>query len=274
MIPSDYVFVSYSRHDGPFVDRLLADLQRAGIQVWRDIEQISAGDRWAQSITEGLGKASAMLFVSSKHSANSKWMQHELLYFAEKSKKQIIPIIVGDDGVDNLPLLLRQYQWVDFRGDYDVAIGTLISALTGVVSRGAPVEPKPKKSKGYAFISYAEDDRDFVEELRLFLRERGYAYWDYDESDRDYHQQFFRELESVIADAAATLSVLSESWKASQWTIREYFFSQEVGIPVFLLRAKEIGPTLPIAGVPYIDFVVDRKRGYDKLDRELKRKNL
>lgn len=274
MIPSDYVFVSYSRHDGAFVDRLSADLQRAGIQLWRDIEQIAAGSRWEQAIVEGLTNATALLFVSSRHSTKSAWMQRELLYFVEKKEQRIIPLIVDDAGADELPLILRPHQWVDFRVDYDVGFRALLSALKGVVSRGSPVEPKPRQSRGYVFISYAEEDSDFVGDLRLFLRERGYAYWDYDESDRDYHSQFFRELESVIADAAATLSILSESWKGSQWTIREYFFSQEVGTPVFLLRAKELGPTLAIAGVPYIDFVKDRQRGFEKLDRELKRKNL
>jgi hypothetical protein len=58
------------------------------------------------------------------------------------------------------------------------------------------------------------------------------------------------------------------------WAPREYFFSQEVGTPVFLLRAKPIAPTLAIAGYPYIDFIADLARGYEKLERELKRKEL
>jgi len=96
----------------------------------------------------------------------------------------------------------------------------------------------------------------------------------YPASERNYHTQFVRELESVIIDAAATLCILSEAWKNSQWTIREYFFSEEVGIPVFLLRAKEMKPSLAVAGAPYIDFVANVIRGFERLDRELKRKGL
>jgi len=52
------------------------------------------------------------------------------------------------------------------------------------------------------------------------------------------------------------------------------FFSDEVGTPVFLLRAKKIGPTLAIAGAPFIDFLDNRMRGFERLDKELRRKGL
>jgi hypothetical protein len=123
-------------------------------------------------------------------------------------------------------------------------------------------------------LSYCDADTDFVSELREFLLMRGYAYWDYAESDRDYQAQLFLELEHVIQDAAATLSILSPSWKHSEWAVKEYIFSTEIGTPVFLLHAKRIGPTLVIAGVPYIDFVGSRPSGFKKLEHELNRKGL
>ena len=70
------------------------------------------------------------------------------------------------------------------------------------------------------------------------------------------------------------MSVLSPSWKQSQWAVKEFLFSDEVGTPVFLVRAKDMGPTLVIAGIPYIDFVNDRETGFRKLERELERKGL
>ncbi len=48
----------------------------------------------------------------------------------------------------------------------------------------------------------------------------------------------------------------------------------EVGVPVFLLRVRNPGPTLVIAGLPYIDFTQDRPAGFKKLERELSRKGL
>ena len=151
----------------------------------------------------------------------------------------------------------------------------------------------------YVYVNYARHDVSFVSKLTddlrrhgietwrdlkqiepgvdwvdAFLAERKYAYWDYNESDRDYHTQLFTELESVIIEASATLSIISPEWKRSTWTIKEYLFSEEVDVPVFLLRAKAMPPTLAIAGVPYIDFVRDRGDGLRQLDRELRRAGL
>ena len=82
------------------------------------------------------------------------------------------------------------------------------------------------------------------------------------------------ELEGVISEAKGTLSILSPAWKLSQTAIKEYHFSVEVGVPVFLIKAREMGPTLVIAGIPYIDFTQDMEEGFNKLDKELKRKKL
>ena len=269
-----YVFLSYSRQDVSLADKLTIALQQRGVRVWRDLEEIQAGASWMQEIEKGLKGASALIYVGSQHSAHSEWINAEVAAFRSQGKL-IIPIIADDAAVDAMPLSLRLYHWLDLRHGFDErAVDQIVEALRDEVTIGAPVQKKAKQSKGYVFVSYAEEDADFVEQLKVFMKEHGYAYWDYEESDRDYHSQLFLELEGVIKEAVATLSVLSEAWKRSKWTVKEYFFSEEIGIPVFLLRAKEIGPTLAIAGIPYIDFVPDMRAGFSKLDRELKRKKL
>jgi hypothetical protein len=78
----------------------------------------------------------------------------------------------------------------------------------------------------------------------------------------------------VISGAVATVSVLSEAWKVSTWSLRELFFSQEIGKPVFLLKAKPISPTLAISGFPYIDFTKSRQQAFVRLAKELERAGL
>jgi hypothetical protein len=268
-----YVFLSYTRHDQVFVDKLVADLQQAGVRVWLDTEQIQPGQQWPRAIADALKNAVVLLYVSSRQSRGSIWMEKEFLAFF-RTGRLVIPVIVDDAGEQALPSELQQFQWVDFRQSYDVALNKLLSVFPPSVKSDSAITTAKEQLKGYVFISYAEEDADFVEQLRGFLSKRKYGYWDYAESDRNYHTQFVRELEGVIADAAATLSVLSEAWKDSKWTMREYFFSEEVGTPVFLLRAKDMGPSLAIAGTPYIDFVSNVDAGFQKLDRELKRKGL
>ena len=281
-MPNLTVFVSYSRRDQDFVDRLVADLRRHGAAIWLDRESISPGENWQEAIETGLASASTLLYVLTPDSLKSAWMSAEIgAAFAQG--KRVVPILAKEVRNDEVPVFLAQFQWVDFRESYEAGLQTLLRGLS--VGPLHPIQPdapvarkktaKPKRrTKGYAFISYAEPDRDFVQPLKTFLKAHGYSYWDYEESDRDYHSQLFLELEGVIREASATLCVLSETWKRSQWTVKEFFFSTEVGTPVFLLKAKHLGPTLAIAGLTYIDFTVDDKAAFAKLERELKRKHL
>lgn len=269
-----YVFLSYSRKDAEFVDRLSNDLQQAGVRIWKDTEQINPGEQWLHAIENALNDAVVLLYVSSRNSRGSGWVDAELSSIVGSSGESVVPIIIDDKGEEDLPHVLRAYQWVDFRTTYDKALGELLAIFPDSVKEPNAIPTPPNSSKGYVFISYTEEDSDFVEDLRVFLSDKDYGYWDYAESDRDYHSQFVRELEGVIRDAAATLTVLSESWKDSTWAMREFFFSEEIGTPVFLLKAKEMEPSLAVAGSSYISFVEDPEYGYQKLGRELKRKGL
>jgi hypothetical protein len=269
---NQHVFISYSREDLDFVDRLSRDLRAGGVATWQDTNEIAAGDNWQKAIEDGLRRASALLYVASARSARSKWMEREVLAVLDYGTR-VIPLILDDAGQHELPLLLQRTQWVDFRAGYGEALSVLLAALQPF-RREQPVVAPKKKTKGYVFLSYAEEDAAFVDELKDFLAQRGYAYWDYRESDRDYHQDFYLELEGVITEASAVLSFLSPDWKRSKTAVKEYHFSTEVGIPVFLLRVRDPGPMLVIAGLPYIDLTRDKSAGFLRLEKELSRKGL
>jgi hypothetical protein len=267
-----YVFVSYARDDRHFVGRLVQDLRARGIAVWQDVEQLAPGDNWERSLRDALLKASAVLFVANARNNASNWVVGELKALQARSIP-VFPILPDERASYAMPEELQTIHWLDFSPSYEHGL-EIITRLLERYKGAGQVKSEPKKSKGYVFISYAEEDTDFVTRLKEFLATKGYGYWDYAESDRDYHGDLFLELEGVITGAAGTLSVLSPHWKQSRTAIKELHFSSEVGIPVFLLKAREMGPTLAIAGIPYIDFTQNESAGYDKLDRELKRKGL
>ncbi|MBI5948571.1 MAG: toll/interleukin-1 receptor domain-containing protein [Chloroflexi bacterium] len=266
------VFISYSREDRPFVDRLSQDLRSGGVATWQDTKEIAAGENWRLAIEESLQSASAMLYVASSASPNSHWMAKEVQAVLG-SEKLIIPLIRDDQGELGLPSFLREYQWVDFRPGYERGLAQLLAALQPFRAE-VPAGTSKQQAKGYVFLSYAEEDASFVDELKGFLKQRGYGYWDYRESERDYHQDLYLALESVIQEAVATLSFVSPDWKRSRTAVKEYYFSIEIGIPVFLLRVRHPGPTLVIAGLPYIDFTEDHASGFKRLEKELTRKGL
>jgi hypothetical protein len=153
-----FAFISYSRRDIDFVNRLSNDLQSAGVRIWRDVEQIQAGDNWEQAIKTSISNASVMLFVVSHHTVTSSWMEKEFVYFAAR-KLPVIPLLLDDAGIERMPPALAKFQWLDFRQDYQKALGSLLSAIHRLVREDHPIERKSAQTKGYVFFNYAERTR-------------------------------------------------------------------------------------------------------------------
>lgn len=267
-----YVFISYSRHDRGFVERLSAALRSAGVRTWTDVENISAGANWQAEIEKGLLQATVLLYVSSQNASTSKWMEQELGAFIRGSGR-VIPIVIDSEGANLLPPLLRQIQWADFRFDFETALRLLLKGIHSIQGSAPIAAPQPI-SKGYVFISYAAEDASFAGELKTYLKKRGYSFWDFRESERDYQVHYTLELEGVITNAEATLSVISPDWKRSPTSLQELHFSKEVRTPIFLLRVRDPGPTLALAGMTFIDFTGSHKDGFVRLDGEMKRSGL
>jgi hypothetical protein len=271
---AQYVFISYSRKDRSFVKKLNDILHTFGLQTWTDLENILPGQQWAKVIKDALEDATALIYVASKHSRNSSWIEKEIEIFI-KQKSRIIPIIIDEEGIENLPSHLKEIQWIDFRNQFQSALHSLISSLERLGFKiSSPLPSTPAKVKGYVFISYADEDSMFVEKLKSFLTNHNYAYWDYRESNRNYQSDYTLELESIIKEASATLSIISPEWKRSRDALREFHFSEKVGTPVFLIIIRDPGPTLLIAGMTYIDFKENQQNGFLKLDAEMKKRGL
>jgi TIR domain len=62
------VFVSYGRSDAAeFVDRLVAELDRRGFDVWHDITGIQPGSRWEDAIADAIDACNAVIAVLTPH---------------------------------------------------------------------------------------------------------------------------------------------------------------------------------------------------------------
>jgi len=268
-----YVYISYSHKDRDFALKLVEDLNDKGIITWLDIQEIKPGERWMEVLSDGIKNASMFLVIVSKNYIESSWGNIEILSANDKNKK-IIPIKIDNTNFNELKSILNRNQGIDFNENYKTGLNKLLNSIPESLIQNNPITHKTIKNKGYVFISYSEKDYQFIIELKRFLVSQKFAYWDYKDGDRDYHIQFSLELESIIMESVATLSVLSANWKYSNWPVKEYLFSEEIKKPVLLLKVKPMPPTLVIAGLPYIDFVLDKELGFERLSRELIRKGL
>lgn len=269
-----HVFVSYSHRDREFVNQLIEELQKAGVNIWRDLDLLP-GSNWAREIGKALAEADALLLVWSEDAAASAYINAELLTATEMNKP-IIPIIVSSkqDSIQ-LPISLASLYVLDLRNlSLDSAIQKILKALPKSARQESPQEPKKPLSKGYVFISYASQNQGFVEKLREFMKQRGYGYWDYKTTDRQYSLPFHLELESAVSGCSLMVCIQSPDWKKSTWSAKEYLFAEHLGKPIFVLKVADTEPTLLTIDKTVIDCVYDLPQALVQLDSALKRQGL
>ena len=90
------VFITYSHENRAEKDELKISLslmeQNREIQVWHDNEML-AGDKWSEKISESLAKSDILLYLVSRYSLDSENCNKELAEALQKDKK-VIPIIL------------------------------------------------------------------------------------------------------------------------------------------------------------------------------------
>jgi hypothetical protein len=125
------LFVSYSRKDIAFVNKLRGDLKARGVPYWIDQEGLSPGTpNWERSIRAAIRDSSAVLWIVSPAAYESPYVNSELVV-AEMHKRKIYPVWAdGDNWIACVPLGKHNIQFVDMRGsDYPAGLEQLLAAL-------------------------------------------------------------------------------------------------------------------------------------------------
>jgi hypothetical protein len=122
------VYISYTHSDRDFVNRLVEDLEQAGLTVFFD-QKIPAGASWADSLTKAIESARFLLVVLSPAAVASEWIRQEIMVGLEQESKQkttVIPVMLHEC---ELPFFLRIKTWADFTKDYAAGLRALLRAL-------------------------------------------------------------------------------------------------------------------------------------------------
>src|SRR5689334_9673079 len=93
------VFISYSRKDGEFVQRLNNAFVGANRVVWIDWQSIPRGEDWWLEIAHGIEDADTFICTISEHWLTSEICHREFLH-ARQNNKRVLPVIrqqVRDD---------------------------------------------------------------------------------------------------------------------------------------------------------------------------------
>src|SRR5205807_273506 len=87
-------FISYSRRNGPFAERLYLDLKRAGVDAWLDRSDIPYDRRWESEIRAAIDRSTHFLLLASPDSAKSGEVRKELVE-AQALHKSIVTLRVA-----------------------------------------------------------------------------------------------------------------------------------------------------------------------------------
>src|SRR5215469_7464583 len=124
------VFISYSRTDKAFVQRLTAALTATQRTAWVDWHDILPAEDFLQSIYAGIDAADAFVLVLSPDSLRSETCFKEVLHAVE-GKKHIIPLVYREVNAQTVFEPLQPLNWIDFSRDglFPVAFKQLLFAL-------------------------------------------------------------------------------------------------------------------------------------------------
>ena len=123
------LFLSYSRLDRDFAERLASDLQQRGIAVWWDFWEMEVGDSLPRKIEEAVSRSAWFGIVLSPDAVSSPWVRAELdlaLTMEIEGGITILPILHRPC---ELPLSLRGKVWADFTSSYQESLESLLRRL-------------------------------------------------------------------------------------------------------------------------------------------------
>jgi TIR domain len=124
------IFISYSRHDSEFADRLIHQLEKSGFDAWVDREDIRGGAAWGASISQAIRQCQAVIVVLSSRSTASDNVAKELS-LADHHKRPIIPVRFEPVTIPAaLEFQLAGLQIIEFtRGGFSDSVNEVVHAL-------------------------------------------------------------------------------------------------------------------------------------------------
>jgi hypothetical protein len=107
-----HIFISYSKKDVVYAEKLINALRREGFDPWFDIEGLGAGTHWQNRLQKQIFTCDAYILIMSRNAFNSKWVPDELVT-AKTRNKPIFPLLLDDT---ELFLAIQTIQVEDVRG--------------------------------------------------------------------------------------------------------------------------------------------------------------
>jgi hypothetical protein len=135
VLVSKQVFISYSRHDVDFANRVNQYLIQNKISTWIDTLGIRSGEDWPDRVADAILDSRIVLIVISPSALESKWVKRELS-FADQNEKMVFPVIYKNCTFPPwFNLRFGNIQWANFTsGEYNANMNGLLDSLKKILS--------------------------------------------------------------------------------------------------------------------------------------------
>lgn len=144
------MFISYSSKDAVLAEELDGLLRRSGIDTWIAPREIHGGEAFAESIVEGISRATALAVLVTRSAAASQHVALEL-NLAVSQRKRIVPLRVDKIvPVGSLQYFLGLSQWVDVERPLASSAGALITEVKRLLAEDRPVSGPESTLRGPA----------------------------------------------------------------------------------------------------------------------------
>jgi len=127
---ANHHFISYSTVDAQDFAIRLCDTLKAGppsFSAWLDKRELKPGSHWDEQIVEAIRSCESLLFVMTNDSVRGRSICKNEWTRALKYKKTVIPILLHEDA--EVPFQLENRQYIDFTGDFEIALARLRTHL-------------------------------------------------------------------------------------------------------------------------------------------------
>ncbi len=144
-------FISHSAQDSQFVIRLAAVLKQYRIPYWYSAQHIRGAQEWHDEIGRALDECNWFLVVLTPAAVRSLWVKRELFFALNEQRyhEHIVPLLLKPCQFRDLSWTLRQFEFVDFTDDFELACRQLLR-IWGLKYKDAvnTLARQPKKRGG------------------------------------------------------------------------------------------------------------------------------
>jgi hypothetical protein len=150
------IFICFSSKDAATAREIVSFLEAEGLRCWISFRDVAPGKNYQEAIVDALEKASGIVFLFSKLSAESAEIKKELS-IAASCNIPVFPVrlaAISPSGALRYELATRQ--WIDLFPDREPALRRLADAMRQVLAAAShPATAVDADESGYDFAASA-----------------------------------------------------------------------------------------------------------------------